>query len=128
MGIEIEGPSFVSLVHLTGGVPVVKASGEIDLTTAGRFRGAVCDAILGRPERYDALEALIVIDLSGVDFMDSCGVSALAAATRSFRNSGGMVRIVTKNSPVIRTLGITGLSEIFDVFPDVSSAARRGVA
>lgn len=123
--MEIEGSPFVTLVHQTDGIPVVKASGEIDFLTAGRFKDALSDAISVTGGEGTKL---IVADLSGVGFMDSCGVSALAAATREFRKAGGKVRIVTKNSPVARTFGITGLYWLFDVFPDVNSAAGRGVA
>ncbi|WP_119068382.1 STAS domain-containing protein [Rubrobacter indicoceani] len=123
--MEIEGTPFVTLLHQTGGVPVVKASGEVDLLTAGRFKEtllrAVGDVRADRP-------GVVIVDLSGVGFIDSCGVAALASATREFRNAGGRVHIVTKDSPVARTLGITGLFRLFDVFPSVSSAAGRGVA
>lgn len=126
--MAIEGPPFVTLVHQTDGIPVVKVSGEIDLQTAERFMRALSEAMTEAGDAGDGVSKMIVVDLSGVGFMDSCGVSALAASTRKFRGDGGEVRIVTKDSPVSRTLGITGLHRVFDIFPDVNSAAGRGVA
>ncbi|AHY46909.1 anti-anti-sigma factor [Rubrobacter radiotolerans] len=123
-----KGVPFVVLVHHTDGVPVVKVSGELDILSAEKFRGALERIVSEAGEVGRDRTPVVVVDLSGVDFMDSCGLSALAGATRGFRQSGGEIRLVTKGSPVVRTLGVTGLLCVFDLFPDVSTAVRRGVA
>lgn len=124
--MEFEASPFVALVHSRGGVPVVKVSGELDLLSAPRFRSALEEAVSGVPAHDHP--AIVVADLGGVEFMDSSGVNALVGATRTFMDGGGKVRLVTKASPVVRTIEITGLDQIFEVYPDVSSASCRGVA
>lgn len=118
---ERDSSPFVTLVHETDGVPVVKASGELDLLTTDRFRDALEEAV-------GSASDVLVVDLSGVEFMDSCGVNSLVGATRRFMEEGGTVRIVTRGSPAARTLRVTGLDRVFEVYPDVGSAAGRGVA
>ncbi len=124
--MEFEAAPFVALVHSRGGVPVVKVSGELDLLSAPRFWSALEEAVSG--VQAQDRPALVVADLVGVEFMDSSGVNALVGATRAFAEGGGQVRLVTKTSPVVRTIEVTGLDRIFGVYPDVSSASCRGVA
>lgn len=124
--MAFEEAPFVILVHERDGVPVVKVSGDLDLSTAPRFREVLGGAVRGMAGR--GLPGVVVVDLGGVEFMDSCGISALVGATREFSKGGGKVRLVTKSSPVERTLSVTGLDRIFEVYPDVGSASCRGVA
>ncbi|QYJ14962.1 hypothetical protein Rxycam_00773 [Rubrobacter xylanophilus DSM 9941] len=119
--MDAEAPSFAVLLHTFAGVPVVKVSGELELLTAHRFREALEEATAsagdGRPR-------MVVVDMSGLEFMDSSGVSALLAATRGFMGGGGRVRLVVRDSPVQRTLRVTGLDRIFPIYPDVRSATN----
>lgn len=124
--MDFESPPFVTLVHERGGIPVVKVSGELDLLTAPRFRSALETAVSGILKKESP--GVMVVDLSGVGFMDSSGINALVGATREFAKGGGEVRIVVKASPVARTLAITGLDKVFEIYPDLRSASDRGVA
>lgn len=121
---------FVVLVHSRGGVPVVKVSGELDLLTAPKFREALEQVVRGADGdgASNGVPGVVVVDLGCVGFMDSCGINALVGATREFTGGGGRVRLVMKSSPVGRTLAVTGLDRIFEVYPDVNSASCRGVA
>lgn len=125
-GLDFEASPFVTLFHQRGEVPVVKVSGELDLLTSPRFRDALEEVVSNALEQ--SRPGVIVVDLSGVEFMDSSGVNALVGATRKFSERGGKVRLVIKTSPALRTLEITGLERIFEVYPDVGSASCRGVA
>lgn len=125
-GVAFEESPFVALVHSRGDVPVVKVSGDLDLMSAPMFRDVLGQIVRGM--RGQSVPGVVVVDLGGVGFMDSCGVNALVGETRDFVAGGGKVRLVTKSSPVVRTLSITGLDKIFGVYPDVGSASCRGVA
>jgi anti-sigma B factor antagonist len=90
---------------------VLLVRGEIDIATAPAFR--------------DALDRLIreanspaFADLSGVTFMDSSGIDALATARRQ-AEAGGVDLILVAPSPPVRTvLELTGLWEHFEVRPE----------
>lgn len=105
---------------------MVKVSGELDLLTAPRFREALDEAVAGA--LAEGSPGVIVVDLGGVSFMDSSGINAIVGAARRLEEGGGGMRLVVKTAPVARTIELTGLNRIFEVFPDVGSAACCGVA
>jgi anti-sigma B factor antagonist len=85
---------------------MVIAEGDIDL--AG---GPLLDAAIGRVENANP----VVIDLGGVEFIDSSGLRSLLSAAR--RAEGRATRVVLRqpSSGVLRLLSITGTTDQFDV-------------
>ena len=84
------------------GTPVLKLSGELDLSNVGSLRAAI-DATYGR-----GLDR-IVFDLSELEFMDSSGLAMFVAiaeriATVELRNPRPVMR---------RIIELTGLSGVF---------------
>jgi anti-anti-sigma factor len=94
----------VASVREEDGTPVVYLSGELDLTSAGQFSAAI-DAALGRhPGR-------LILDASGLTFMDSSGIVLLVSATQRVHEVQ-----VRDPSPVVRRLiELTGLSEVLRI-------------
>jgi anti-anti-sigma factor len=82
---------------------VLEVNGEVDLATVEQFRAALLDA--QRSER-------VVVDLSGVTFMDSAGVNALVGAYHR-KLPNGELRLVGMRSNVQRVFEITGLLALF---------------
>lgn len=84
----------------------VSLEGEIDIA-----------AVPGVRERLDALFdagcTSLVVDLSGVVFIDSSGLGVLISALRRARERGGSVSVVGANEDVARLFGITGLDGLF---------------
>jgi anti-anti-sigma factor len=81
------------------GTPVVTAVGEIDMSNADRFRDALGHAA--------GASGRLVVDLTGVEYLDSAGLHALFAFTP------GLALIV---SPLLApVLAISGLSDITSV-------------
>ena len=70
-----------------GRVTVVRAVGEIDLDSAPGFRDALFAAAVRGGQR-------VVVDLSGVGFMDCVALSVLVAAHNRVRQPGGDVCLV----------------------------------
>ncbi len=60
----------------------VTAAGMLNIAAAPELRQAIHDALEPAPAR-------IVVDLAGVDFIDSSGLGALIAGLRSARDAGG---------------------------------------
>ncbi len=58
----------------------------------------------------------IVIDLRGVTFMDSAGISALLWARRHSLERGGGVALVGAHPRVLRLLELTQLDHVFPVY------------
>jgi len=88
----------------------VVVSGEIDSTTAPGLRNCLLE-VLSRPG-----STAVELDLRGVTFLDSAGLSALATAHRSAQAAGRTLHMRCGTTrAVVRPLQITGLWTLFDV-------------
>jgi len=87
------------------GLPVLSASGEADLLSAPLLRRALADAA----ERF----RVVVLDLSGVTFVDSTALSVLVVARRRLT-----IRVVGLCPQVRKVFDVTGLSDAFSVYGD----------
>ena len=77
---------------------VVALRGELDLMGAADVKGA-----LGA---LTALEPRIIVDLSGLEFIDASGVAALLHGRRQARNAGGYLLLAAPQRLVQRVLAI----------------------
>lgn len=89
---------------------VITVNGEIDSTTAPGLRGCLLE-VLDRPGT-----TTVEVDLTGVTFLDSAGLSALATAHRAAEAGGRVLQMrVGDTRAVARPLQITGLWDVFAV-------------
>jgi anti-sigma B factor antagonist len=92
---------------LAGGVVQISPRGDIDVETAHEVREAVAAQLSeSRPARIE-------LDMHGVTFIDSVGISALVAAFQ-ITSVSGVKLVVTKPSRFAhRQLWVTGLLGLF---------------
>ena len=81
------------------GIPVVTVAGEIDMSNAGRFR----DALGLAAAAVDG--GSFVVDLTGVEYLDSAGVHALFAHASRIRLIAGPLL-----EPVLTISGLSGIT------------------
>jgi anti-sigma B factor antagonist len=88
---------------------VVTVLGELDLSTSGEVEAAVLPVVRGGGHA--------VLDLRGLEFMDSSGIRVVVAAHTAAKEHGGRLTIVLGDdgSPVRRVLEISGLVTVLDV-------------
>jgi stage II sporulation protein AA (anti-sigma F factor antagonist) len=99
------------------GCLVVCLSGELDLKTAGELKATVDPALLGAHTAPN-----VVLDLSGVNFMDSSGMGAILGRYRTVSQMGGKL-VVCSPTPQLRKLfELTGLTRIIPVFASQDDA------
>ncbi|AYG78857.1 Anti-sigma-B factor antagonist [Streptomyces hundungensis] len=91
--------------------PVLEIFGELDYASAGELR----ERILATPLRPGQR---LVLDLGGMAFCDSSGLSALIVAHNHARAAEADVALASVPSNTLRILRIVGLDQIFPVFPD----------
>jgi len=96
---------------------ILTVTGEIDMATAPRFRQRLLAVISTGAQN-------VVIDLSGVDFIDSTGLGVLMGAAKRVRSSGGDIRLVMAGSRLAELIELTRLDRVLDVFDSVSSATQ----
>lgn len=108
-------PTDLSIAAATfEGIDVLKVSGDLDLSTAGRFGRALAAA--------RGPGAPLIADLTGIDFFDSAGTHALLDAERAAAAEG--TRLLILPSPAVsRVLRLTGLHSLFHLFPGPREAA-----
>ena len=64
----------------------------------------------------------LVVDLEGVEFMDSTGLSALVSGLMRTSESGGGMTVVCTRPQVLRLLALTGLDQVLKVHSSVAEA------
>ena len=93
-------------VEQQGAVLVAYLSGEIDHHAAGRLREQLDARILGAPVER------VVLDFSGVGFMDSSGIGLILGRYRMLKELGGVLSVRGVSPQVSRMLQLSGLSSI----------------
>lgn len=93
---------------------VLTPVGELDAFSVTRFRQEVAQVSDG---------SRVVIDMSGVPFLDSAGLGALIGSIRRIRERGGEVAIACERPLVERLLRTTGIDRIVTVAERVDEAA-----
>ena len=96
---------------------VLTVTGEIDMATAPRFRQQLLGVIGAGAQN-------VVIDISGVDFIDSTGLGVLMGGAKRVRSAGGDIRLVMTGSRLADLIELTRLDRVLDVFDSVSTATE----
>lgn len=98
------------------GAPLVYVRGELDHQTAPQLRAVIDEETGPRPPA-------VILDLSGVSYMDSGGLSLLFDTLTRLKGSSWLM-VVGASSPVARLMEITGLVDQagFRVLPDLAAA------
>jgi anti-sigma B factor antagonist len=92
---------------------LVEVSGEVDLHTAPQLR-----SVLGGLVDRESPGESVVVDLTGVSFIDSTGLGELVGAHKAVQRRGDRLHVVATNDRVTRLLSLTGLDEVLDVHRD----------
>ncbi|MEA2153929.1 MAG: hypothetical protein QOE11_69 [Solirubrobacteraceae bacterium] len=88
-----------------GGAHCIRVFGELDLATVGAV-----EEELGRAEAGDAES--IVLDLSGLRFMDSTGVRLVVTAAARSRSAGDRLSLVRGPAAVQRVFELSGVADV----------------
>jgi anti-sigma B factor antagonist len=98
-----------------GAIAVFALSGTLDIATSPTLRAALMEAA-------DRDNHEIVVDLSQLEFLDSTGLGALIGAHKRAAEHHGEVRLVAQEGQILRLLRITGLLDVFSVYPNLDAA------
>ncbi|MDX3694679.1 STAS domain-containing protein [Streptomyces europaeiscabiei] len=102
--------------HMVDDVRVVTVQGEIDHDV----KDILSEALL--PEEGAVPPPRIVVDLSGVTFMDSSGINVLVAAQRRVGGVQGWLRIAAAQESVLRILQLVGVDTFIPCHPTTEQA------
>lgn len=68
---------------------------------------------------------LILLDLTGVAFMDSCGLGEMVASQISLENAGGCIKIFGLSANLRELLNVSRLLTVFDVSDNEAEAMQK---
>jgi anti-anti-sigma factor len=97
--------------------PLLEIAGDLDYTTAADLRELIAALPLGPGQR-------LVLDLAGMMFCDSSGITALIHARNRAQAARADVALAAVPAHTLRTLRIAGLDQIFPLHPDSGAAFR----
>lgn len=101
-----------------GKIDIIKLSGRLVMADAPDVRQKLLGII-------DEDHNHVILDLSGVDFMDSIGLSVLISVFKAARVRGGDVLLLNLTPAVRSLIELTRLQQIFEIFDDETSAIAR---
>ena len=94
---------------------VLAVTGEVDVATAPRLREQLVQLVAQGHHH-------LVVDLEGVDFLDSTELGVLVGALKRVRLQEGELTLVCTQPRIVKVFDITGLSKVFTLHESVDSA------
>jgi anti-sigma B factor antagonist len=105
----------IGIRHVEG-TTVLEVSGRVTLGEGGvTLRDAIQDAL-------NTGATKLIVDMGGVNYMDSSGVGELTAAYTSARNKGCEVKLLHLTRRIDDLMQITKLATIFDIYSNEQQA------
>jgi anti-sigma B factor antagonist len=106
---------------------LVKSSqknGIMILTLSGKIMGGPDATVLNDKlhELLDSGNKKIIIDLAGVDWMNSSGLGILISSLTTIRNAGGDLKLVALTEKIKTLLTITKLLTVLESYDTVEEA------
>jgi anti-sigma B factor antagonist len=102
------------------GTQIVSVAGEVDLSSAPRLAEVIWKA----RRQAGSYPPRVVVDLSGVEFMDTAGLEVLLEAWNASRQSDERMCLVAPEGPITRLLEVTGLSDLLDLYAELETAVK----
>jgi anti-anti-sigma factor len=98
-----------------GDLLVIKLNGKLSLETVNGFASTM------RPEPATRL----VLDMSGLSFLDSAGVGALVSLFVSRRNHGKTLALAALTQQGNAVMQVSGLLKLLPIYPSVEEAVSQ---
>ena len=100
-----------------GEATVVALSGDVDLRHSPNLRKALMELMFDRRP--------VVVELSGVTYVDSSGIAGLVEAYQMARKNGTTFALAAISDPVRRVLQLARLDRVFSIADTVEAAASK---
>ncbi|MFI1166993.1 STAS domain-containing protein [Streptomyces sp. NPDC020801] len=95
--------------------PVIELTGELDYNSCSQVRGLLPQLTLQAGQQ-------LVIDLAGITFCDSSGITALIAARNHALAAQAGIALAEVPDHISRIFGIVGLDQVFPTHPTAQAA------
>jgi stage II sporulation protein AA (anti-sigma F factor antagonist) len=93
-------------INVTGEVVTAYLSGELDHHTAKNIRETIDNAVeLNMP-------TLLVLDFSGVSFMDSSGIGLVMGRYRNLQKTGAALQLSGMSATICKVMKLSGIEKL----------------
>ena len=92
-------------------------TGQLDAYSEKQFTTYINDVL-------DSNQLPVVIDLTNIDFIDSCGLGAMVQAAKKCSQSKRAFKVVG-NPRVVQTIKLVRLEEFLHLAPDINTAISK---
>jgi len=106
--------------HFRPGVVILEPRGRITVETENDLREAV-------RRQIQAGRVHLVIDLTCVPYIDSCGLGRMVQGYVSARNNGGELKLMNVTGRNKQLLTVTRLLSVFEIYEDAGSRNQESV-
>jgi len=98
---------------------ILRLEGEIDLQESPAVKQHLSRMLETKPER-------ILIDFTGVKYIDSSGLAVLIEAMQRVNRYGGRLALFGIHANVRNIFQISRLDQVFAIYPDREAAEQEG--
>jgi anti-sigma B factor antagonist len=91
------------------GVTIVALDGDVDLESSPDARRVILDCVNRKQP--------VLVDLSGVGYIDSSGVASLVESFQTARKGGLNFGLVSVSDGALRVLQLARLDKVFAIYP-----------
>lgn len=102
----------VTVTERESGVYVIAVEGDVDMSTSPDLRSALTPVFKKNPSH-------IVVELSGVPYMDSSGIATLVEGLKLSKKGNVRFTLAAVTRPVEAVFELAYLKEIFEMAPDL---------
>jgi anti-sigma B factor antagonist len=118
MSEETAGSALRVGLEEQGATVTVHVAGPVDTTTAYLLQNGLVQAL-------ESAAGLFVVDMSGVDFIDSAGLGVLVMALKRTAQRGAKLRLVVPDPRVRHLFEICGLDRVFSLYQTAAQASTE---
>jgi anti-sigma B factor antagonist len=104
-----------AVATLANGLTLVSVSGELDLYTSGRVQDAIGEASSVGADT-------VLVDLSGVGFIDSTALGVLVQESKRLEGRGHSLILVSNDPRTLRVFEVTGLGQVLRRYSSLRDA------
>jgi len=105
----------------------IEKRGKIDIITftIDKINALITDEIRDKINRlFENGNAKVIIDLSGVNYIDSSGFGCLLSIMKTARNNYGTLKLVNPEPSVMKVLQTLNLHTVFEIYDDLDVCLR----
>jgi anti-sigma B factor antagonist len=105
----------------------IEKKGNVEIVTfnVNKINALISDEIRDQIVKvFDNSNAKVVIDLHGVEYIDSSGFGCFLSVLKAARNNYGLLKISSPEPPVKALFETLHLHTIFEIHPDTEECLR----